>query len=178
MKKLLLVALFLAAPLAIADDRWLHINVGEAHETVRVSVPLWLVEKLLPTVYVDSLRHGRISMGRHHDGITPRELLDAVRNTPDGEFVTVDGRDEQVRVGKSGGYLLVKAREGRRGRGTENVEIKMPLKVLEALVAKDRDHLDLGAAIRALSDHGDVTLVSVESDKEKVRIWVDGKSRQ
>lgn len=178
MKKLLLVALFLAAPLAVADDRWLHINVGEPHETVRVSVPLSWVEKLLPTVHVDRLRHGRLSIWHKHDGISPRELLDAIRNTADGEFVTVDGRDEQVRVAKSGGYLLVKVREGRRGRGTENVDIKLPMKVLEALVAKDKDHLDLAAAIRALSAHGDLELVTVESDREKVRIWVDGKSRQ
>jgi len=177
MKKLLLVALVLAAPLAFAGDRWLHINVGEANENIRVSVPLWLVEKMLPIVHVDGLRHGRISIGHHHDGINARELLDAIRNTADGEFVTVDGRDEQVRVAKSGGYLLVRTREGRRGR-IENVEIKLPIKVIEAAVAKDKNHLDLGAAIRALSDHGDLTLVSVESDKEKVRIWIDGKSRQ
>src|SRR5258706_3442273 len=115
MKKILLVVFVLASPLAFAGDRWLHINVGEANETVRVSVPLWLVEKILPTIHVDQLHHGRISMGHHRDSISPQELLDAIRNTSDGEFVTVDGRDEQVRVAKSGGYLLVKKREVLRG---------------------------------------------------------------
>src|SRR4029078_868028 len=103
------------------------------------------VKNLLPIVHVDGLQHGRISLGHHHN-ISPRDLLDAIRNSSDGEFVTVDGRDEQVRVAKSGGYLLIRTREGRRGRGTENVEIKLPMKVLEALVAKDKDRVDLGAA--------------------------------
>ena len=177
MKRLFIVVTFAATTLAFAGDRYLHINVGESHETVRVSVPLWLVEKLLPTVHVDRLRHGRISLGHSHNRISPQELLDAVRNSADGEFVTVEGKDEQVRVAKSGGYLLVKARDGRWGR-SENVNVKVPLKVLEALVAKDKDELDLGAAIRALSNHGDFTLVSVEGAREKVRIWVDGNSRQ
>ncbi len=168
MTKLLLAVMVSVGSLAFAGDKYLHINVGDPHEKVRVSVPLAWVEKLLPTVHVRYSRH-------KHDGISPRELLDAVRRAPDGEFVTVEGRDDEIRVAKSGGYLLVKARDGRRWR-SENVEIKLPLKVLEAL-ANDTDHLDLGAAIRAISEHCDA-LISVEGDREKVRIWVDEKRRQ
>lgn len=169
MTKLLLLAMVSIGSLAFAGDKYLHINVGEPHETIRVSVPLSWVEKLLPSIQVRYHRH-------RHDGISPQQLLDAIRSAPEGEFVTVEGRDEEVRVAKSGRFLLVKAREGRWGRRHQNVEIKVPLKVLEAL-AKDKDHLDLGAAIRAISEHGDA-LISVEGDREKVRIWVDEKSRQ
>jgi hypothetical protein len=178
MKMLLFAAAILTTPLAFAADRYLHISVADDGDTVRISVPLAFVEKLLPSVHVDRIRSGRISLRYGREGVRVRELLEAVRSSADGEFVTVENRHEQLRVAKSGGYLLIKARDGRRGRGAENVEIKMPMTVLEAMVKPGSDDLDLLAAIRALSAHGDITLVTVEGDREKVKIWVDGKSRQ
>jgi hypothetical protein len=79
-----------------------------------------------------------------------------------------------VRVAKAGGYLLVKVQEG-KGK-SEKVDIKIPFSVVEALLSGEQDELDVLAAVRALSAHGDTELVTVTDKSETVRIWVDSKN--
>src|SRR2546422_2254411 len=43
-----------------------------------------------------------------------RALLDAVRSAKDGEFVSVQSRENDVRVAKQGGYLVVHVRDHKR----------------------------------------------------------------
>ena len=57
------------------------------------------------------------------------------------------------------------------------VDVKIPMKVVEALLSAGKDELDLVAALRALSAHGgDTELVSVKSDDSTVRVWLDSKN--
>jgi hypothetical protein len=56
------------------------------------------------------------------------------------------------------------------------VEVKIPMKVVDALFSAGKDELDVLAALRALSAHGDTELVSVKSDNDNVRIWLDSKN--
>jgi hypothetical protein len=97
--------------LASSHDRWLHVRVtnpGRNEESVRVNVPLELAEKVLPTINKDRLHSGRV---RFDDidchGVDLRALLDAVRTSKDGEFVTVQNKDSDVRVAKRNGTLFV-----------------------------------------------------------------------
>ena len=167
----------LAAQVA-TTDRWLHVRVektGEKGESVRVNLPLSVAEKVLPAIKSHELEEGRIKF--HHptiNGIDLRGLLEAVRALGDGEFVTIEGEAENVRVAKEGGYLIAKVDE-RRGKA-ERVDVKIPLRVVEALLSGGPDELNLQAAIQALSAGGDEVLVSVESADETVRVWVDSKS--
>ena len=48
---------------------------------------------------------------------------------------------------------------------------------LKIATAKD-DQLDIAAALRALSDAGDIVLVTVHDSGQKVRIWVDSLNTQ
>ncbi len=43
-----------------------------------------------------------------------RAILDAIRTTPDNEFVTVKEKDQDVRVAKSNGNLVVHVRDRAR----------------------------------------------------------------
>jgi hypothetical protein len=56
------------------------------------------------------------------------------------------------------------------------VEVKVPMKVVDALFSAGKDELDLVAALHALSAHGDTELVSVKSEDNTVRIWLDSKN--
>jgi len=56
------------------------------------------------------------------------------------------------------------------------VEVKIPMKVVDALFSAGKDELDVLAALRALSAHGDTELVSVKGDGDNVRIWLDSKN--
>jgi hypothetical protein len=160
-------------------DRWLHVRVtnpSKSEETVRVNVPLELAEKVLPTINKDRLHSGRV---RFDDidchGVDLRALVDAVRSSKDGEFVTVQNKDSDVRVAKRNGTLFVHVFEKNHPRKSE-VEVKVPMKVVDALFSGGKDELDLVAGLRALSSQGDTELVSVKDDENTVRIWLDSKN--
>jgi hypothetical protein len=191
----LLAAIVLLAPVAAAqaspasgsgqngfasrNDRWLHVRVtnpGNNEETVRVNVPLELAEKVLPTINKNRLHSGKV---RFDDvdchGVDLRALVDAVRTSKDGEFVTVQSKDADVRVAKQNGYLFVHVFEKNRPRKSQ-VEVKVPMKVVDALFSAGKDELDLVAALHALSTQGETELVSVKDEGNTVRVWVDSKN--
>jgi hypothetical protein len=181
MRRLLIVGLMTIAmtPVLLAQPpkRWLHVRVESKDakgETVRVNVPLSLAEKVLPAIHSKDLQGGKVKFNAHHEDIDIRAVLEAVRAAGDNEFVTVESAKENVRVAKAGGYLLVKVQES-EGKG-EKVDIKVPFTVVEALLSGEQDELDVLAAVRALSAHGDTELVTVTDESETVRIWVDSKN--
>jgi hypothetical protein len=162
-----------------SHDRWLHVRVGNPgtnEETVRVNVPLELAEKVLPTINKNRLHSGKV---RFDDidchGVDLRALADAVRSSRDGEFVTVQNKDSDVRVAKHNGTLFVHVFEKNRPKKSQ-VEIKVPIKVVDALFSADKDELDLVAALHALSYQGDTELVSVRDAENTVRVWLDSKN--
>ena len=89
---------------------------------------------------------------------------------------------ESVRVAKEGGYLVVKVRPGAREakdgdrHHPQNVDVRLPMDVVEALLSGSRDELDILAAIKALSAHKDLALVTVNDKSQTVRIWIDSKN--
>jgi len=170
------------------SERWLHVRVISSDskgETVRVNVPLEMAEKVLPAINKDRLHNGKVKFDDHEmDGVDLKALLDAVRSSKDGEYVTVQGNDSDVRVAKQNGYMFVHVTDkhayhsGKDGKSSERsqVEVKIPMKVVDALFSAGKDELDVLAALRALSAHGDTELVSVKSDENTVRVWLDSKN--
>lgn len=165
---------------ASAKDRWLHVRVENAdakEETVRVNVPLELAEKVLPTINRDRLHSGKIKVDQIDcQGVDLHALLDAVRTSKDGEFVTVQSKEQNVRVAKQNNYLLVHVLDKKHGTQVERVEVKVPMKVVDALLSSGDDELDLVAGLRALSMQGDTELVSVKDKENTVRVWLDSKN--
>jgi hypothetical protein len=160
-------------------DRWLHVRVsnpGTKEETVRVNVPLELAEKVLPTINKDRLHRGKV---RFDDidcrGIDLRALAEAVRTSKDGEFVTVQSKDAYVRVAKHSGTLFVHVIDKNRVKRSQ-VEVKVPMSVVDALFSAGKDELDLVAALHVLSFQGDTELVSVKDEENTVRVWLDSKN--
>lgn len=168
------------APAAKAE-RWLHIRVespAPKNEMVRVNVPIELAIKVLPTIHHERMNNGKlkINAGELHD-VDLHALLGAVRTSKDGEFVTVQSNETDVRVAKQGGTLLVHVREKKAGKKeASQVEVRMPMKVVDALLSAGQDELDVAAALNALAAQGDTELVSVKNGDETVRIWLDGKN--
>ena len=169
---------------ATSPERWLHLKVDSGHEhaeTVRINLPLSLAEKVLPTIQADELRSGKITIGDASiNGVDLRAIVEALRETGDTEFVRVEDRDDTVHISKAGGNLLIKVMEknGEHGKraGRQNVDIKVPFPVVQALCSGPRDQLDLVAGLRALETYGDTTLVTVNDEEDSVRIWVDTRS--
>jgi hypothetical protein len=166
-----------ASAMAAPTERYLHVKVEDAKdgESVKVNLPLSVAEKILPTISKGNLHEGRVTIG-HADlnGIDIKALLEAIRTTPDNEFVTVTQKDQDVRVAKSNGNFIVHVRS--HEKGNENVDVTIPMKVVDALfsTAKD-DEVDVIAALHALSDAGDALLITVQDASQHVRIWVDSR---
>jgi hypothetical protein len=165
------------------DQRWLHVRVddpGDKDQLVRINVPLALAEAVVSNVNHNQLQHGHINFG-HADlnGVDLRAILDAVRNSADGQFVTVKNKDEDVSVAKQKGYLIIHVTDSGKSE-KQNVEIHVPMTVVDALVASgghDLQNLDVAGALHALALHvGDTELVSVKDGKQTVRIWLDSKN--
>ena len=160
-------------------DRWLHVRVISTDakgETVKVNVPLELAEHVLPAINHDKLHNGKVHVGNIDcDGVDVRAILDAVKTAKDGEFVTVQKKEADIAVAKKDGQLLVHVHDKERPKA-QQVEVKVPMKVVEALLSADKDELDIVAALHALAQQGDTELVSVKDEENTVRVWVDSKS--
>ncbi len=176
-----------------SKDQWIHVRVenkDNSGETVRVNVPIELAEKVLPAINKDNLHNGKVHIDSAHlEDVDLRALLDAIRTSKDGEYVTVQSHENDVRVAKSGGYLLIhvtdksshkaesKTKDGKVIPASESqVEVKVPMKVVDALFSAGKDELDVVAALHALSAHGDIELVSVKDSENTVRVWIDSKN--
>jgi hypothetical protein len=141
-----------------------------------VNVPLELAEKVLPTINKDRLHSGKVKFDDIDcHGVDLRALVDAVRTSKDGEFVTVQNKESDVRVAKQNGTLFVHVIEKNRAKRSQ-VEVKVPMRVVDALFSAGKDELDLVAALHALSSQGDTELVSVKDDENTVRVWLDSKN--
>jgi hypothetical protein len=167
-----------------SKDRWLHVRVISSDakgETVRINVPLELAEKVLPAINKNRLHEGKVKIDDAHvNDVDLRTIVDAIRTTKDGEFVTVQKDDCDIRVAKENNHLIVHVVDkGVHDKGEarkSQVEIKVPMKVIDALFSAGKDELDLVAALHALSAQGDTELVSVKDHENTVRVWLDSKN--
>jgi hypothetical protein len=178
------------------SEQWIHVRVESKEdrgETVRVNVPMEMAVKVLPAIHQDRLHDGKVRIEGHPmKDVDLQAILDAVRTSRDGEYVTVQSNENDVRVAKKGEYLYIHitdkesskkpaAKDGKQGANAaatreSKVEVKVPMKVVDALFSAGNDELDVLAALRALSAHGDTELVTVKDDQNTVRIWVDSKN--
>ena len=173
-------------------ERWLHVSVtckNEDGERVRVNLPISLARTVLSSVQKGNLDHGiiHIEHARMND-VDIRALLKAVKSAQDGEYVTVEGKDTNVRVRKQGNMFLIHV-EDRTGKhinlehhsessGPENVDIRVPMEVADALFSGAPDELNVSAALDLLSRHDHLELVSVQDSENNVRVWIDTKTTQ
>jgi len=162
-------------------DRWLHvrvINSDNKGETVRVNIPLEFAENVLPTINKNHLHNGKVTIDQAHmNDVDVRALINAIRTAKDGEYVTVQGTDQDVRVAKEGGRLLVRVKDNKSSKSNKSeVDIKIPMHVIDALFSAGKDELDVVAGLHALALLGDTELVSVKSDDSTVRVWMDSKN--
>jgi hypothetical protein len=169
---------------SVSKDRWLHVRVISSDnkgETVRVNVPLELAEKVLPAIHQERIHDGKVKIDNAHvNDVDFRALVEAIRTTKDGEFVTVQSNDCDVRVAKQDNHLIIHVVDKdvhEKGEVRKSqVEIKVPMKVVDALFSAGKDELDLVAALHALSTQGDTELVSVKDHENTVRVWLDSKN--
>lgn len=158
--------------MAGAGQKWLHIRVDEGGtdgERVSVNMPLDLVQALLPHISVENFDRGKVRIDVDEiEEIDLDAIWAALREAQDGEYLTVEGADENVRISKEGEHLVIKVDED-----DEKVAIKIRIAVLDAMMSGSENELDLLAALQVLGEEDDCELITVQNGDEHVRIWID-----
>jgi hypothetical protein len=177
-KVLALVALaaLLAAPTAFAGDetRWINVHVTEnsTNTNVEVHLPLNLVLTVLRNVDVENFHGGQVDLDLDEDmDINFPEIIAAVKDAPDGKFVTVTSDEADVNVHKQGGTLFVTVNQ--KDDEMAKVEVKVPLELMDALSFGEENTLDIAALLQSLDRLPDGELVTVTSNEANVRVWVE-----
>lgn len=166
-----LVAGMIAAP-AFADD-WLHVFVEDdgGQETVRVNLPFQLVEAVLPLIDEDDFHHGRVVIDdEDFDREEMEAILHAVEKAEEGEYIRVEGVDEDVSVAKKGKILFIRCEED-----DESVDVRVHFDFFRALLQGEENELDVLGAFQTLRDRKGETLVMVNDEESRVRIWIDDR---
>ncbi len=169
-----------AALMAASVQRWIHVRVESARGVsgnVSINVPIEMASAVLPSIPADHQHQNKFSLQASVNGMDLRAMLDAVRNSPDNVFVTLEQHDKEVSVAKSGRNLLIKVVEKPSAEHHlgKTIAIKVPISVVRAMLANNSDEVDIDAGIRALAREGDVD-VTVNSEKETVRVWTDTRT--
>ena len=159
--------------LAAEETRWVNVNVSEHSDgtNVEVHLPLNLVLSVLKSVDVDNFHRGHVDLDIDDVDVDWREVLAAVRDAPDGKFVTVDSPDAQVTVRKEAGTLHIDVQE----IDGENAKVKVtvPMEFMDALMINEESQIDVAALLSSFDRLPSGDLVTVESDDADVRVWIE-----
>ena len=153
-----------------------HDDDDDGHEgadfDANINLPLSAVEPLLSLVPHGALSDRLLDLAGDEVNIgAMRDLWRAVAGVGEAEFVAVDGEDETVRIARAGDQINVQVEECDED-GSETVDIRIPVAVVDALLSGDGETLNVHAAVEQLGElRGDI--VRVNGGEHQVRVWID-----
>jgi hypothetical protein len=178
MKKIALAvcALALIVPtMAGADEatRWVNVDVTEASSNTKVEVhlPLNLVLRVIEGIKVENFDAGKVKLEATGAEIDWPEIMAAIKDAPDGKFVTVTSDDADVDVKKEAGMVLVHVTEKSEEQAV--VDVRLPISMVDALSIDEQNQIDVTAILASLAELPGGELVKVTSKDANVRVWVD-----
>ncbi len=159
--------------LAATPQRWFNVDVTEHDEgtEVHLHLPVALVQTVLGAVDTGSIRHGDLHVDCGDVHVDWPAVMKELRAAPEGQYVTVKGRDGNVVMSKAGGLVRIDVRE--RHGDEEQVEVTLPATLLDAFGIDDEGRIDLKALAAGLGSPGPGDLVRVKSKDASVRIWME-----
>ncbi|MFQ5701006.1 MAG: hypothetical protein ACE5HU_04095 [Acidobacteriota bacterium] len=153
-----------------ADLLWLRVEVrqnSDDHTRVKIAVPLSLVQVVLesrgPGGFLDQINHG-------HAGIDLAKMWRSVRDMDVDEFATIETDEEQIKVWKDTEFFRVSIQED---KNATLIDVKLPLALMDYLFDSDGTDFNFQQLIETLGDAAPLTLISVQSDEESVKIWIE-----
>ncbi len=168
-------AFILIAGFALAGEetRWINVHVTEHSEgtNVEVHLPLNLVLSVLKSVDVENFHRGQIDLDIDDVEIDWAEIFAAVKDAPDGKFVTVNSPDANVSVSKQSGTLLIDVNE--IDGESAKVKVTVPVEFMDALSINEESQIDVAALLESFDRLPNGDLVTVESDEANVRVWIE-----
>jgi hypothetical protein len=166
----------IGALLQAQSTEWLHVHVHNAdeEETVKINMPISIMESLLPMVQEKAIREGKLHFDDHHMSKSElKKLWSSIKKEGDTDYLTIEKPGEKVVVSMQGKFFVVQTDEGSR----KNVNIRIPGAVMDALLAGPGEELDLIAAVKALRESGIKDIITVTGDDATVRVWIDNNKQ-
>jgi len=159
--------------LAAEETRWVNVNVSEHNDgtNVEVHLPLNLVLSVLKSVDVDNFHKGHIDLDIDDADVDWAGIFAAVKDAPDGQFVTVNSPDANVSVSKQGGTLLINVDE--MDGENSKVKVTVPVEFMDALSINEGSQIDVAALLESFDRLPNGDLVTVESNDANVRVWIE-----
>lgn len=155
------------ATVAATGVAWVDVREGGPNGThIVVPVPLMVAEVAASFAPIPDVNAEIDPEAREHLGAA-RKVLDALRESPDGELVSVEDKDQTVLIAKEGDTLRVHV----SGKD-EDVTVNVPLEAAAEVIRPD-GRINPAAAIRGLRYARFQTLVEVRDgdDHVKVSLW-------
>ena len=154
-------------------DPWLHVEVKESKEDpeiVKVNLPFSMVDVALKIAQDKKLNAGKFRLPSTELSVPDlKKLWTEFKKAGNADFVTVEKKTESVKISREDNYLLIKVSE----KNQQKVDLRVPVDVVDALLAAPGDELDIKAALMAMQQKGIGDILSVTDKDTKVRIWVD-----
>lgn len=175
LKSMMVIVLVLAGSTLWAAEptRWINVNVTEpeSETNVEVHLPLNLVITILEGVKVENFHYGKVELEIDDSEIDWLAIFAAIKDSPDGDFVTAKTEDADVKITKKNGTMYVKVLE--KGGDHAEVDLNVPMDLVHALSVDDENRIDVVALLSSIETLPDGDLVRVSSDEANVRIWVE-----
>lgn len=171
----LLFFLTALCPAQSMEAQWLHVRVEspDEEESVKVNVPLSLVETVLPMIETEEFQRGRVQIDSEEITVPEmREIWEVVKAQGDYELASISTKDTSVRISIEGDTFFIRSREG----SASDVLVTLPTRVVDALLSGEGEELNISSAVQALAASGGGELVSVKDGNTTVRVWLDGMS--
>ncbi len=171
---LVAILALLLAPAAFAQEtRWVNVHVTEnsSGTNVEVHLPLNLVLTVLRNVDVENFHGGEVDLDLGDVDIDFPEIMKAIKDAPDGKFVTVTSDEADVNVRKEGGTIYVNVNQ--KQEEMAQVEVTMPMEMMAALSFGENNTLDVAALLQSFDKLPDGNLVTVTSTDANVRVWIE-----
>ena len=120
---------------------------------------------------MDNFHRGHIDLDIDDADVDWAEIFAAVKDAPDGQFVTVKSTDAIVSVRKQGGTLLIDVDE--MDGDNAKVKVTVPVEFMDALSINDSSQIDVAALLESFDRLPNGDLVTVESNDANVRVWIE-----
>ncbi len=176
-RTLAFVLLLCLSSMPLAAAGWLHVRVEtDEQEQIRVNIPLSLVTTVLPIIERQAprefSRHGIRIENQEISVAELRQIWAELKSTGNYELATIISPDANVVVKLEDDYLKVDTDASSR----ERVQVRVPVRVVDALLAGTGEELNLTAALEALQAEPEQEFVSVDAEDAKVRVWIDSSN--
>ncbi len=141
---------------------------GPDGQRIVVPLPLVLAQTAVAVAPLAAAEKLRIpdQAALEHMGVA-REVLRALAESPDGELVRVEERDEQVVISKAGSTLQIRVHDGK-----EDVAVNVPMRLALQALPDEHGNIRTAALAAALGSVRFTDLVDVRDGNDHVRIYV------